>query len=1101
MINEIEEVQWSYLLDPAFELTNTAGKPLTDGYIEVYIHGTRNKYYCAMDFDGTLHPFKIPLDSLGANIVLASPAHAYDVYVYNKFGSLVMSRYNVQPKLGSGEITHDDITVSSNDGSVQIVTSGQTNYDLSIQDTIDRVDVVESSITNIATSVNEITNVVTGHDIDIEELKANKKDKQEEYVVEGTVTQTITRIEQDENGKLNVTYSDIDLPSQVPNVELTSPNGTINIASSVDIATNTKTFEIDIDGHEPEWHYWTDNNSWTNITNSSWKDINRPNAGSGSSPHSWLPEIKIGVYDAKADFSVTFHNPDNTLTVPNQIIQIGFRAKLVGKNNADAIKYIDLGAWTYDPSLYTTEPYQYNFAQESIRQNYSTSKIFNVPNYIGDTEFYIYYQAALFNTDGGVSTPQPIDPICKVEITYFGMHEVVSAVNGNGTGSNLMPGSGISIDEDRINVNVGEGLSIVNNNVSIDKSVVLSKDNLVAGDNITITASGDNFIISSDGELATKSDLASAIELIEAEIPSNTSDLNNDSGFITSADIANLATKTELSSAVDVLASGIDVLQTEINNIPAQVQANWNEADQSSKAYIQNKPSIPTKTSDLNNDSGYITSSALNSYIPYSASGVDLPNSNFEIDVNGQAYKKVLNKPNVEYYNGTAYITTVVPTTTYYATLPNSVTQILVSLNETVLGTKTVTNGKVDFMIPPNTQGDYIKINATNYYPLDDTNSSFLYLDKSKYVLEDELASAVNDIASAIPDFNGASGINITDDTISLDDPMYVKAGNGITITATGDDIIISANGGGGASYTAGDGIDITNDVISVDNTIARTSELTSLATKTELGSAIDELASGIDVLQTEINDIPAQVQSDWSEDDTSSKAYIQNKPVEKVLIAGNNVSITDIGSAIEISSTGGGGSQVQADWTEDDSSEPSYIQNKPTEKNLVAGTNVTITETNDDVIVNTTEIASGAELVAGSGINIEEVGNTIRISNDETVLWSGTFSGSTGSSNYITLSEATTNFETIEITMGGDYLTKLRYSGAATKWQVFSPFVDGATNSVIYAGMYIVTNNGTHVYSNPWLTINSNSWTADTDMNIGEQQMTKVVGINRIGA
>jgi len=100
MINDLDIVQWAYLLDPCFQLVNTAGKPLTEGYIEVYYHGTRTKYYCASDFDGTLHPFQIPLDSLGSNIVLASPDYAYDVYVYNKFGSLVMSRYNVTPGLG-----------------------------------------------------------------------------------------------------------------------------------------------------------------------------------------------------------------------------------------------------------------------------------------------------------------------------------------------------------------------------------------------------------------------------------------------------------------------------------------------------------------------------------------------------------------------------------------------------------------------------------------------------------------------------------------------------------------------------------------------------------------------------------------------------------------------------------------------------------------------------------------------------------------------------------------------------------------------------------------------------------------------------------------
>ena len=36
-----------------------------------------------------------------------------------------------------------------------------------------------------------------------------------------------------------------------------------------------------------------------------------------------------------------------------------------------------------------------------------------------------------------------------------------------------------------------------------------------------------------------------------------------------------------------------------------QVQANWNETDTASAAYIQNKPSIPSKTSDLTNDSGF----------------------------------------------------------------------------------------------------------------------------------------------------------------------------------------------------------------------------------------------------------------------------------------------------------------------------------------------------------------------------------------------------------------------------------------------------------------------------------------------------------------
>lgn len=96
MITSQDQQQWGYLLDPCFQIVNTAGKPVTNGYIEVYNAGTRVKYYCASDFNGTLHPFQIPLDSLGSNIVLADPANSYDIYVYNAFGTLLMSRYNVK---------------------------------------------------------------------------------------------------------------------------------------------------------------------------------------------------------------------------------------------------------------------------------------------------------------------------------------------------------------------------------------------------------------------------------------------------------------------------------------------------------------------------------------------------------------------------------------------------------------------------------------------------------------------------------------------------------------------------------------------------------------------------------------------------------------------------------------------------------------------------------------------------------------------------------------------------------------------------------------------------------------------------------------------
>lgn len=171
-----------YLVDPIFQVINTAGKPATGGFIEVYLHGTRDKYYCASDFDGTLHPFRIPLDSLGSNIILADDANAYDIYVYNRYGSLLMSRYNVTP------LSIDDIAASL----------------------------------------------------------ALKKNKQDAVEFNGSATKTVKKITQDENGEVTVEYEDIDLPQEVPNVDIVSPNNTITVTSSTDPQTNTKTFEIDV---------------------------------------------------------------------------------------------------------------------------------------------------------------------------------------------------------------------------------------------------------------------------------------------------------------------------------------------------------------------------------------------------------------------------------------------------------------------------------------------------------------------------------------------------------------------------------------------------------------------------------------------------------------------------------------------------------------------------------------------------------------------------------------------------------------------------------------------------------------------------------------
>lgn len=240
MITGDDELQLAYLLSPTFQALNSAGKPLTGGYIEVYLHGTRTKYYCYSDWNGSLHPFQIPLDSLGSNIVLASPIHSYDVYIYNKFGTLVMSRYNVIPSTNSDEAIADIVVITSNDNTINVSSSGGTNWDLSIQDTVDRVEQNEQDISDIKGDIEDIQEDISG-----------KKDKQSSKSYNGSPTKTVTNISQDANGVITVTYGDIDLPPEVPNVEITSEDNSIQVTESTDVQTNTKTFDLSVNVDDP----------------------------------------------------------------------------------------------------------------------------------------------------------------------------------------------------------------------------------------------------------------------------------------------------------------------------------------------------------------------------------------------------------------------------------------------------------------------------------------------------------------------------------------------------------------------------------------------------------------------------------------------------------------------------------------------------------------------------------------------------------------------------------------------------------------------------------------------------------------------------------
>lgn len=91
-----------------------------------------------------------------------------------------------------------------------------------------------------------------------------------------------------------------------------------------------------------------------------------------------------------------------------------------------------------------------------------------------------------------------------------------------------------------------------------------------------------------------------------------------------------------------------------------QVQADWNQTDSTLKDYIKNKPTIPTKTSQLTNDSGFLISSDIKPMLPMGhlfAWPYQTPPDG-AIQCNGAAYNRALYKDFFAYATSKGWVKT-----------------------------------------------------------------------------------------------------------------------------------------------------------------------------------------------------------------------------------------------------------------------------------------------------------------------------------------------------------------------------------------------------------------------------------------------------------
>lgn len=1000
MVTGDEEIKYGYLLDPCFQMVNTAGKPLTSGWIEVYIAGTRNKYYCSSDFAGTLHPFKIPLDSLGSNIILADVEKSYDVYVYNKFGNLAMSRYNITPGKGGagGSISGSGIAehwIGKNGQNTSVPAGSDTalklptNYEYE-GSFIDRINenrtafylkeglYLVQAVVNFKQSDQSLTNEISQVDV-----FTRSDDAHEDMSFNRDMAGPDSS---DDSHCLKVSFircvKEDDEVSQIVLFKVKTPNAwsecylqNVQIArlSSGGAGAGGPTYTagdyisiendtISVTGIEPESYATHDElQSATSafITSADLPDL------SGYATEQWVLDKH---YITSADI------PD----IPDDLVTSAELAQTSGAIEKDISDLTSAISEALADKMDKSSSADF-YPRYDNPEGYLTS----VPSeYVTESEMSGYVQDHTSGFITSADLPDVSDMATQTWVTD--QHYITSADVPH-----------------QVEYSAGDNIDITNHVVSVTET-----SQLIAGENVSITPSGNDYIISAQvtgtSGYVTEQEMNDAIQsatsafITSADIPPLPEDLvtsgelatvsgeivnqipslqgyateeyvtEQTSAFLTSADLPDVSdmatqtwvgeqgyltsvpseyvTETELNSAVSGKADkseipsiqglasetyvdehiesatsgkadkseipSLDGYATETYvaehtsafitsaELPSEEEVEFEELDLSAYAMASAIPDVSnfvtqedidasvsgkmdaTESSAFypmaTNPSGYLTSADvdMSAYIPYSAAGVDLPNSNFRIDSSGQAYKitvppyqNVGIKITKDYYpfaegdGGRVEIQEAITAGTYE--LRTSAPDALYISSQDLWFQKNLVNGVATFTINSDyPSGIIIGIYQDGGNYVSGANSSNTTLVKRVQEQTEEYLTT--------SDLNGyATESYVTSQTSGKQDALTFSYDSQSNITAIDGHGIAGGGGGGGV-------------------------------TEQYVQNAVASGTSG----KLDTSAYTAPVNADWTSSTGLSK--ILNKPQATQLLAGTGISISESGANYVISSTAG---------------------------------------------------------------------------------------------------------------------------------------------------------------------------------------------------
>lgn len=423
------------LFDQSIQFQHRNGTILSGGKIYVYHRGRTELAVVYSDDSGTVSSNPVILNDMGMANVFVHDGYTYTMVCTDQYGKELFS---LDKELSEGGSSAGSDIIINGSGYVEVlkrVIAGDTVYTVKLKEEAEGIIEDAATETYVDNSIAAEANERARQDAETRRLLDDKKDKQLPVRYASNNTRTITELQQDENGKIvYVKFSDIDIPQEVPNIEIES--STLDVSSEIDPDTNTKTFTIELDGSELDY-YNAGKNSGTTVV-------------MDNVSNKWLPLANAN--NTYSSHNLTFNSDYTQLNLdPNKkyLCVAEINCEVINANVEDTIAIINMnyqiGEGTANPFMHINVDMSYGHT-ESTYISWLTEP--------GATWTGIY--AGMNGANNAV--------LMKVDHFFAIEQNSISGGTGGG-GTEYTAGDGIYIDSDNeINVLAGNGLEFDANN-------------------------------------------------------------------------------------------------------------------------------------------------------------------------------------------------------------------------------------------------------------------------------------------------------------------------------------------------------------------------------------------------------------------------------------------------------------------------------------------------------------------------------------------------------------------------------------------------------------------------------------------------------------